>query len=249
MKSILAATIVAAAVGAASASAAELKVLSAGAVAPGLKAAVEGFRRASGHEVRIQFNTVPQIEKKLADGDTADVLVATPALLDAQVKAGKVAPDGHVMLGRVGAGVFVRAGTPAPDIATTDALKRALLAADAIVYNTASSGQYIAKMIETLGIADQVKGKTARYADADAVVEHVAQAKDTAIGFSPIPEIKQSESKGVRLVGPLPADVQNYTSYAAAKLAGATAMDAAAAFLAYLATPAAKQAFTNAGIE
>ncbi len=249
MKSVVIAAVVAAAVGAASASAAELKILSAGAVAPGLKAAVESFRRASGTEVSIQFNTVPQIEKKLANGDTADVLIATPALLDAQVKTGKVAADGHVALGRVGAGVFVRTGAPAPDIATTEALKRALLAADRIVYNTASSGQYIAKMIDNLGIAEQVKGKTTRYADADAVVEHVAKGKGNEIGFSPVPEIKQSESKGVTLVGPLPADVQNFTTYGAAALTGTASKDAANAFLAYLATPEAKQAFKSAGIE
>jgi len=240
---------VAAAFGSAGAAAAELKVLSAGAVAPGLKAAAEAFRRANGTEVKIQFNTVPQIGKKLADGETADVLIAPPGLLDAQAQAGKVSAEGRIVLGRVGAGVFIRAGAPAPDIATTAALKQALLGADSIVYNKASSGQYIAKMIENLGIADQVKAKTTRYDDADAVVEHIAKGKGNEIGFSPVPEIKQSEQKGVKLVGPLPADIQNYTTYGAAALTGATSKDAAKAFLAYLATPEAKQAFNDAGIE
>ncbi len=249
MRGFIAAALVATAIVSAGAAAAELKVLSAGAVAPGLKQAAEGFRRASGTEVKIQFNTAPQIEKKLADGETADVLIAPPGLIDTQAKAGKVSPEGRLVLGRVGAGVFVRAGAAAPDIGTTEALKRALLAADSIVYNTASSGQYIAKMVENLGIAEQVKGKTTRYADADAVVEHVAKGKGNEIGFSPVPEIKQSESKGVMLVGPLPADVQNYTTYGAAELSAAASKDAAKSFLAYLATPEAKQAFKNAGIE
>jgi molybdate transport system substrate-binding protein len=247
MKWILAAAIVVAAFGGAGAAAAELKVLSAGAVAPGLKAAAEAFRRASGTEVKIQFNTVPQIAKKLGDGETADILIAPPKLLDAE--AGRVSAEGRIVLGRVGAGLFVRAGAPAPDIATTAALKQALLSADSVVYNKASSGQYIAKMIEQLGIADQLKAKTTRYDDADAVVDHVAKGKGNQIGFSPIPEIKQSEQKGVTLVGPLPADIQNYTTYGAAALTGATAKDAAQAFLAYLATAEAKRTFAGAGIE
>ncbi len=244
--------IIAAAIGAAfsaSAVAAEIKVLSAGAVEAGLMHAAEAFKKASGTEVKIQYNTAPQIAKKLADGETADVLVAPPGLLDEQVKANKVAADGRVMLGRVGAGVMVRAGATAPNIATTEALKQALLGADSIVYNTASSGQYIAKMIGNLGIADQVKAKTTLYPDAAAVVTHVAKGKGNEIGFSPVPEIKMSEPKGVKLVGPLPADIQNYTSYGASLMTASASQDAAKAFLAYLATPAAKQALKSAGIE
>jgi len=244
--------IIAAAIGAAfsaSAMAAEIKVLSAGAVEAGLMHAAEGFKKSSGTEVKIQYNTAPQIAKKLADGETADVLIAPPGLLDEQVKANKVAADGRVMLGRVGAGVMVRTGASPPNIATSEALKQALLSADSIVYNTASSGQYIAKMIGNLGIAEQVKAKTTLYPDAAAVVTHVAKGKGNEIGFSPVPEIKMSEPKGVKLVGPLPADIQNYTSYGASLMTASASQDGAKAFLAYLATPAAKQTLKNAGIE
>ncbi len=248
MKFLIAAAVLAAAFGGAGAAAAELRVLSGGAVEPGLVRVVDAFRRASGTEVKIQFNTAPQIAKKLADGETADVVIAPTGLLEGQLKAGKVLAE-HIILGRVGAGVFVRTGAAPPDIASDAALKQALLAADSIVYNTASSGQYIAKMIEKLGIADQVKAKTTRYDDGAAVVEHVAKGKDNEIGFAPIPEIKLGEPKGVKLVGELPADLQNYTTYAAAEHTGATAKDAAQAFLAYLATPEAKQTLKDAGIE
>ncbi len=249
MKFLIAATVVAAVLGGAGATAAELKVLSAGAIEPGLVRVADAFRRASGTEVKIQFNTAPQIAKKLADGDTPDVVIAPPGLIDAQAKAGKVVAEAHITVGRVGAGVFVRTGAPAPDIATTAALKQALLASDAIAYNTASSGQYITRMIEKLGIAGEVKAKTALYPDAAAVVDRIAKGKGNEVGFSPVPEIKQSEPKGVKLVGPLPADIQNYTTYAAAELAAATAKDAAKAFLVYLGTPEAKQTFAAAGIE
>lgn len=249
MKRVVAAAVMAAALAGASAAAAELKVLSAGAVEPGLKRAADAFRRAHGAEVNIQFNTAPQIEKKLVDGATADIVIAPPAIIDAQVKAGKVSSEGRVVLGRVGAGVFVRTGASAPNISTKDALKQTLLAADSVVYNTASSGQYIAKMIESLGIGDQVKAKTTRYPDGASVIEHVAKGKGNEIGFGAIPEVKLGEPKGVKLVGPLPADLQNYTTYGAAELTGAASKDASKAFLAYLATPEAKQMFKDAGIE
>jgi molybdate transport system substrate-binding protein len=249
MKLIIAAAVLGSALGGASAAAAELKVLSGGAIEPGLVRVVDAFRRASGTEVKLQFNTAPQVAKKLAGGETVDVVIAPPGVLDPQTEAGKISADGRITVGRVGAGVFVRAGAAPPDISSAAALTQALLAADSIVYNTASSGQYIAKMIEKLGIADQVKAKTTRYDDGAAVVEHVAKGKGNEIGFAPLPEIKLGEPKGVTLVGPLPADLQNYTTYAAAEHTGATAKDAAKAFLAYLATPEARQTFKDAGIE
>jgi len=248
MKSVIIAALALAAFSA-GAAAAEIKIMSAGAVEPGLARAVEAFKKTSGTEVKVQYNTAPQLAKKLADGETADVLVAPPGLLDEQVKAGKLSADGRVVLGRVGAGVVVRANATAPDISTTDALKRAVLAADAVVYNQASSGQYIAKMLQNIGIADEIKAKVKLYPDAAAVVEHIAKGQGNEIGFSPVPEIKMSESKGVKLVGPLPADIQNYTTYGAAQFADAASKDAAKAFLAFLATPEAKKTLASAGVE
>ena len=127
----------------ATAMAADIKVFSGGAVQTGLLRAAEEFKRASGNEVRVEFNTAPQLAKKLAEGAVGDILIAPPALLDEQARNGRISAAGRVMLGRVGAGVVVRAGTPAPDVASTEALKRAMHAADAIIYNTASSGLYL----------------------------------------------------------------------------------------------------------
>jgi len=170
-------------------------------------------------------------------------------VLDEQVKNGKVAAEGRVPVGRVGAGVTVRGSAASPDIATTDALKAAVLGADTLVYNNASTGIYLDRLFAKLGIADALKPKTTRYSNGEAVMEHVIKGKGNEIGFGAMTEIKLFESHGLKLVGPLPADIQNYTSYAAAPLTGATAAADAKAFLAYLATPEAKQAFAAAGIE
>ena len=234
----------------ASAVAAELKVLSAGAVESGLHKVVDLFKAKTGHTVSIQFNTAPQIARRMEEGYVADVLIAPPGGLDNYAKAGKVTADGRVMIGKVGAGVAVRPDAPVPNIATTDALKQSVLAADSIVYNTASSGQYIEKLFERLGLAEQIKSKTTRHPTGEAVMSHVAKGKGKEIGFGPVTEIKLFVEKGsLKYVGPLPADVQNYTSYGAALMSNAPTPDAAKAFLAFLATPEAKQAFVAAGID
>lgn len=233
----------------ASAAAAEIKVLSAGAVEPGLHKAAEQFKRATGHDVKIQFNTAPQIAQRMQEGAIADVLIAPPQNLEQQLDAGRLVADGQVMLGKVGVGVTVRKDAPIPNIGTTDDLKAAVLAADTLVYNTASTGLYLERLFERLGIGDQLKSRTTRHANGEAVMLHVINGTGTQIGFGAITEIKLFEAKGLKLAGPLPADVQNYTSYGAALMTSSPQRDAAKAFIAYLATAEAKHAFSAAGIE
>jgi molybdate transport system substrate-binding protein len=232
-----------------SVSAAEVKVLSAGAVEPGVHAFAEQIKRDGGHDLKIQFNTAPQIAKRLAAGEIYDILISPPAVIDQALKDGKVVADGRVALGRVGAGMIVRNAAAAPNVATVDALKQALLAADSVVYNSASTGLYLDKLFANMGILEQLKPKTTRYPDGASVMEHVIKGKGNEIGFGAITEIKLYTSKGLKFVGPLPADVQNYTNYDAALMNGAPAADAAKSVLRQLATPAAKSAFNSAGIE
>jgi molybdate transport system substrate-binding protein len=229
--------------------AAEIKVFSAGAIEPGLVRAIEAFKRASGDTVKVEFNTAPQLARRLAAGDMADVLIAPPAALDQQAKDGKVVAEGRATVGRVGAGVVVRKDLPSPDIATSAAFKQIVLGADSIVYNTASTGLYLDKLFERLGIADAIKTKITRYPNGERVMEHLIHGKGNEIGFGAITEIKLFEPKGLKLVGPLPAEVQNYTTYAAALMTGAPSPQAGKAFLAFLGSAEAKQAFAAAGIE
>ncbi len=229
--------------------AAEISVLSGGAVEPGLHAFAAQVKRDLGHDLKIQFNTTPQIVKRLAAGDVYDIVIVTPAVIDQAAKDGKVAADARVPVGRVGAGIIVRSAAAAPNVGTVDALKQALLGADSVVYNTASSGIYLDKLFAKMGVLDQIKPKTTRYPDAGAVMEHVIKGKGNEIGFGPITEIKLYTSKGLQFVGPLPSEVQNYTSYDAAVMTGAPSADAAKAVLRHLATPAGKAAFVSAGVE
>lgn len=229
--------------------AAEVRVLSAGAVEPGLHAFATLVKRETGHDLKIQFNTTPQIAKRLAANEVYDILISPPAAIGQAAKDGKVIAETRVPVGRVGAGIIVRTSAAAPDVSTVDALGKSLVAADSVVYNTASTGLYLDKLFGKMGIIDQVKAKSTRYPNGASVMEHVIKGKGNEIGFGAITEIRLYESKGLKLVGPLSADVQNYTSYEAAVMSAAPAADAARAVLKVLASPAGKAAFVSAGVE
>ncbi|HET7763914.1 MAG TPA: substrate-binding domain-containing protein [Burkholderiales bacterium] len=227
---------------------ADIRVLSAGAVEPGLRAAAAAYAKQSGNEVKITFNTAPEIRKRMQAGDAFDVVIAPPAALDEFAGSGKIAAD-RVALGRVGLGVAVRPGAEAPDISSTEALKRSVLAADSIVFNRASTGIYLENLFKKLGLYEQILPKTTRYPDAGAVMEHVLKGKGREIGFGPVTEILLQRDKGLKLVGPLPADIQNYTSYSAAPMSSAANAELARAFVRYLGGPESKALFAAAGVD
>ncbi len=228
---------------------AEIKVLSAGAVAAGVRAFALLIQRDLGHELKIQFNTAPQIAKRLAAGEAYDILISPPLVIEQAITNGKVVADSRVSVGRVGGGIIVRSAAPAPNVATAEAMKQTLLGADSVVYNSASTGLYLEKLFEQMGILGQLQPKTTRYQDGASVMEHVINGKGNEIGFGAITEINRYAPNGLKLVGPLPPEVQNYTSYDAALMSGATAADAAMAVLRLLATPAAKATFRAVGVE
>jgi molybdate transport system substrate-binding protein len=231
------------------AAAADIRVLAAGALEPGLVKVADQYRKETNNRVRFQFAAPPQLERRLSVGDSADILIASPGVMNDQLRRGKVEAEAHTFIGRVGVGVAVRAGEPEPDIATLDRFKQVLLGANSIVYNQASSGLYLEKLFDLLGIADQLKTKTTRYTGSAQVLEHIIGGKGFEIGFAAITEIKQFEPKGLKLVGPLPEQVQNSTAYSAAVTTDAPEAEVARDFVRYIGTPAAKAIFAAAGIE
>jgi molybdate transport system substrate-binding protein len=227
---------------------AEISVLSAGAVQPGLVKVIDAFRHETGHEVKVAFATAPAILKRV-DGETPDVVIAPPAVLDELVNAGKATPADRVTVGRIGVGVMVRDGAPQPKIATVDEFKQALLGAESVVYNQASTGIYLEKLFERLGIAEHLKTKTVRYPDATGVLEHICKGKGGEIGLGATTVIIEGESKGLKFVGPLPPEIQNYTIYAATMVNAGSASEAAREFVRYLTAPVAQKVFAAAGIQ
>jgi len=231
------------------AAAADIKVLSAAAVAPGLAKIAEQYRKDTKNRLRISYATAPQLERRLGGGETADILIGTPGLMNDQLRRNKIEADKHVFLGRVGIGVTIRAGAFDPDVATLDRFKQALLGADSIVYAQPGPGTYLEKVVELLGVGEQLRAKTTRYVNASQVLEHVLGGKGAEIGFATIPEIKLFEGKGLKLVGPLPEQIQFTTAYSAGVMTEAAEADIAREFIVYLETPPAKAIFTAAGFD
>ena len=228
--------------------AAEISVLSGGAIEPGLKAAAAAFQKQSPHSVKITFNTTPQIIKRVSAGETFDVVIAPPGAMKEFATANKV-ESGGVNVGRVGMGVLVRPVAPVPDIANAEAIKRVVLDAESIVFNRASTGLYFEGLLKKMGIYEQIEAKTTRYADGASVMEHILKGKGTEVGFAAITEILLYKDKGMNYVGPLPAAIQNYTAYIAAPKLPAANRHAAESLVSFLGGPIGKPLFVGAGIE
>lgn len=226
---------------------ASLAVLSAGAIEPGLKAAAAAFEKQNGHAVKITFNTAPELKKRMESNPAFDVVIAPPAAIGEFAAAGKLA-ETRANVGRVGMGVAVRDGAPAPNISSAEALKRSVLAADSLVFNRASTGLYLEGLLRKMDVYTQVEAKTTRYPDGAAVMEHVIKGKGGEIGFGAITEILLYQGKGLKFVGPVPAEVQNYTSYTAAPLASGKQQALAQEFVSFLSGPVGKPLFVAAGV-
>ena len=185
----------------------------------------------------------------MGGGEAADIVLAPVAAIAELTKGGKVAAEGQIAVGRVGAGVVARNGAPLPDIASAEALKRSLLDAESVVYNRASSGVYIDSMLKKLGVYEQIEAKLIRYDDGSAVMHHLMKGKGREFGFGGVTDILMYRDRGLQLVGPLPGEIQNYTSYTAALITASSNPAAARAFLHYLGSPAGKTLFEANGIK
>lgn len=228
----------------------ELKVLSAGAVKRGVAQIAKEFERESGNKVTIEFSTAPEIRQRVAAGETADVIVAPPAVMDDIAKQGKIIAESRGFVGRSRMGVVVHAKAAAPGLGDTAAFKRALLGAAAVVHNKASSGIYAAKLLERLGLKEALGSKIVVVETGAAIMETVAAQPPGAIGLAQISEVMVMIDKGcaVKLAAPLPDEIQNVTSYDAAATAASQSQDAARALARELTSASAKKVFAATGI-
>ncbi|MGH6672332.1 MAG: molybdate ABC transporter substrate-binding protein [Xanthobacteraceae bacterium] len=232
-----------------SADAAQVNVVSGGAFKQVLNALVAQYQKESGNKVEVTYRTVGQHLTLIGSGhETFDVAVLTPEAIDNLAKAGKVVPGSRIDLAKTGVGVVVKAGTPLPDISTVDAFKRALLAAKSVAYIDpaagGSSGIYVAKMLQRLGIAKEVNAKAVLVHGGE-VATHVVDG-EAAIGIHQISEILAV--KGAVLVGPLPAEIQNFTIYAAG-LSSTSDTAAARGLVKFISGPHAEAIIRSKGME
>ena len=197
---------------------------------------IPAFERRTGHKVTIENDTAGNLAKRVGAGEYFDVVVMPPMLLGAFL-GNRVVESSAKELARSGIGVAVKQGAPQPDIGTTDSFKSALLAARAVAYidpaSGGSSGVYLDKLFEKLGIAAQIKAKAV-------LVRGGLVAEKVANGEADIGLQQKSELMGVPgavLVGPLPLMLQYYTPYSGAVSVASRNRAAADALLLELADP------------
>jgi molybdate transport system substrate-binding protein len=231
---------------AAAADAAEIRVLSTQATEEAYRELVPQFEQASGHKVATVFTGTLDANKRLAAGESYDLLIMSAPSIDEHIKSGKVAAGSRVDLAKSGVGVGVKAGAPKPDISTTEALKKTLLAAKSIGYSTGPSGVYMIGLFQRLGIADEIKPKL-KQTPTGVFVGGIIASGEAEIGFQQVSEL--SHFAGVDYIGPLPADVQRFTTFSSAIMAGAKEADAAKALVKFITSPDAAAAFKKRGME
>jgi molybdate transport system substrate-binding protein len=232
------------------AGAAEIKLLSAVALQPGVAGLISEFEKSTGHKVTVAYGTVGALSDRLQKGEATDVAIVSGPQIDGLQKQGKIVAGSRVDIAKVGVGAFVRKGGAKPDISSADAFKRTLLAARSIAYpdpaGGGASGVYLGGLLDRLGIAADMKPKTKYLGPEPLLYESVAKG-EIEIGFNQISEIFAQPS--VEFLGPLPATIQNYTLFAAGIGATSSQADVGKALIAFLSSPAAEGMLKAKGFE
>ena len=221
------------------AQAAEIKVLSTNALKTVLEDLAPKFEKASEHKLAITFGTAATLKGQIEKGELVDVAILTEEGIDDLVKQGKLAA--RTSLARSAAGVAIKKGAPKPDISSTEAFKKTLLAAKSIAFvETGQTGIYLKGLFEKLGVADQIKSKLK-------IVKSVGEAVangEAEIGFTQIAEILPYA--GAEGAGPLPAEIQLYTNWSLGISKDSKAGDA---FIKFMTMPAAAAVIKAKGLE
>lgn len=228
-----------------------LKILSGGAAQSVVTELAGDFRAATGYELICTFSAVGAMKAKLLAGAPADLVILTHAQITELAAAGVLLPESCVDLGRVRTGVAVRAGEPLPDVATSGALRTALLAAEGIYIpdpHKATAGIHFARVLDTLGIRGEVEARLKAYPNGGTAMRELAQSDGThLLGCTQITEI--NHTPGVVLAGLLPREFELTTVYSAGVCASGTRLDAARHFVSLLAGEATRALRVKAGFE
>lgn len=226
-----------------------LRVLAAGATEGPLRELVPQFSQASGHAVDVEFGTVGALRDRFAGGERPDVIALSTVVLEALEREGRFVAGSRVEFGRAACGVAVRDGMLMPDISTPEKFKRMLHLAGSVAATDpaqgGSSGIYLAKLFERLGIVDEMREKMV-YGRAGRDVGHLVLTGQAEIGITFTSEFIPIE--GLRVVGTFPKEYAYVNGYGAAIPLG-TAVEPAKALLDFLTTPQAKQRFAAFGLE
>ena len=235
--------------GVGAASAETLKVLTAGAYKPVLLDVLTDFEKQTGHKVTVINDTAGALSQRVRTGEAFDVLVLPTTSMEALAAEGRVTDDSVTPLAKVGIGVVVSLSAPQPNIGTTEALRRTLLDARSVAYidpaSGGTSGIYVARMFQQLGIASQMQTKSVLVRGGLAA-ERVARG-EAEMALQQASELRLVPS--VRFAGMLPPGVQNYTIYAGALSPAARQKQAALELMSALTEPGVEPVLRKRGLE
>jgi molybdate transport system substrate-binding protein len=226
--------------------AAEIKVLSSIATREAYNELVPQFEKSSGHTVITTWAGTTAIMQKMAAGERHDLIIISGTEIDELIRQGKIVADSRVNVARCGIGIAIRAGSPKPNVSSADALKRALLAAKTVGYTSGPSGIYMGKLIERMGIADQIKPKF-RSVPSGGTIGTIVASGDCEIGFQQVSEIVHIP--GVDFAGPLPPEVQHVTVFCCGVQTGSTNDVAARSLASFLSSAGAAAVMKKHGLE
>ena len=214
---------------AAGADAAELKVLASTAVKTSLEALAPQFEKATGNKIDVTFAPASALKEKIEQGTAFDVAILTTPIIDGLASGGKV-DTARTAIAHSGIGVAIRKGAMKPDISTKDAFKQTLLSAHSVGYTAAgATGAYLKTLFDKLGIAEELKPRLKLLQGG---VGEAVTSGEIEIGMTQISEILPYP--GAELAGPLPPEIQSYTSFSGAVSAASKEADAARAFVKFL---------------
>jgi molybdate transport system substrate-binding protein len=214
------------------ANAGEIKVLSTHAALEVLSELGPRFERSTGSKLSFSYEPANIIKRQIEGGSAFDIAILTRGAIDDLTKQGKIAADSRTDIGRSGLGVAVREGAPKLDISTVDGFKHALLSTKSLIRSTeGTSGIYFEKLLERLGIADEMRSKT-KLGPSDRtgwrLAEFVARG-EVEMAVQQVGELLSVH--GAQFLGPFPPELQLYTIFSAGISSASENREAAEAFI------------------
>lgn len=217
------------------------------AVRPAVLALISRFEAATGFTVAAKWELNPTVKKQIEAGEPFDLVITNPNLIQDLVALGKVKIGSQAAFGRVAMGVAARAGRRLPDIGSVEAFELALKSATSIAYaSEGASGGYFTRLLERLGIADDVKPKLVAISGGQTAA--AVGRGEAELGVIPVTSILAAAPEVV-LVGLFPAELQSYVEFAIGLSADSTHVEAANQLSGFLTSTAVNDILAAKGVE
>jgi molybdate transport system substrate-binding protein len=211
------------------AGAADLKLLSATGMRSVLDELTPQFERDSGHKLAIQYDASSGLKRKIDAGESFDVVILTPPVMDELIRQARVQDSTRTAIGRSGMGLAARSGARMPAIDSSDDLKRALLGTKSLAYSPeGTTGVHLARIFERFGIAEEMKARLKPHSNVEHALQAVADG-NAELAFVGLTTIRNG--RGTDLVGALPPELQQYVVYQAAVASATKNTEAARALI------------------